>query len=105
MCVPYPDKPPPTLPQTIKNKLKQITNEVEVRSFLTKLDERKAVGLDYISSWLQSGAWRFYKTQLRSSLEYACLAWGGAARKRLVLIDKVHERAARLIKDRAEQEL
>ena len=41
-----------------------------------------------------------YKSQVRSSLEYACLAWGGAASKHLALLDKVQDRAARLIRDR-----
>ena len=39
-----------------------------------------------------------YKAQVRSSLEYACLAWGGAASKHLALLDKVQDRAARLIR-------
>ena len=41
-----------------------------------------------------------YKAQVRSSLEYASLAWGGAASKHLALLDKVQDRAARLIRDR-----
>ncbi|XP_045105433.1 uncharacterized protein LOC123500953 [Portunus trituberculatus] len=51
-------------------------------------------------SWLldSEGLELLYKTQVRSSLEYACLAWGGAARTHLALLDKVQERAARLIK-------
>ncbi|XP_045115988.1 uncharacterized protein LOC123507079 [Portunus trituberculatus] len=32
-----------------------------------------------------------YKSQVRSSLEYACLAWGGAASKHLALLDKVQD--------------
>lgn len=40
-----------------------------------------------------------YKAQVRSSLEYACLAWGGAANKHLALLDKVQDRAARLIRN------
>ncbi|XP_045117635.1 uncharacterized protein LOC123508165 [Portunus trituberculatus] len=32
-------------------------------------------------------------------LEYACLAWGGAASKHLALLDKVQDRAARLIRE------
>ncbi|MPC89032.1 hypothetical protein E2C01_083960 [Portunus trituberculatus] len=54
MCMPDPDKPPPILPQSIKDKLQQITSEAEVRSTLTKLDKRKAVGLDNINSHLLS---------------------------------------------------
>ncbi|MPC93186.1 hypothetical protein E2C01_088308 [Portunus trituberculatus] len=51
-------------------------------------------------SWLldSEGLELLYKAQVRSSLEYACLAWGGAARTHLALLDKVQERAARLIK-------
>ncbi|MPC88968.1 hypothetical protein E2C01_083895 [Portunus trituberculatus] len=30
-----------------------------------------------------------YKAQVRSSLEYTCLAWGDAASKHLVLLNKV----------------
>ncbi|MPC85743.1 hypothetical protein E2C01_080532 [Portunus trituberculatus] len=33
-------------------------------------------------------------------LEYACLAWGGTARKHLVLIEKVQEHSAQLIKEK-----
>ncbi|KAG0720260.1 hypothetical protein GWK47_006869 [Chionoecetes opilio] len=40
-----------------------------------------------------------YKAQVRSSLEYACLAWGGAANKHLALLDKVQARAVRIIED------
>ena len=40
-----------------------------------------------------------YKAQVRSSLEYACLAWGGAARRHLAFLDKVQDRAVRLITD------
>ena len=52
-------------------------------------------------SWLLDGRGLelLYKAQVRSSLEYACLAWGGAANKHLALLDKVQSRAARLIKD------
>ncbi|XP_045105076.1 uncharacterized protein LOC123500423 [Portunus trituberculatus] len=51
-------------------------------------------------SWLldSEGLELLYKAQVRSSLEYASLAWGGAARTHLALLDKVQERAARLIK-------
>ncbi|KAG0723449.1 hypothetical protein GWK47_042715 [Chionoecetes opilio] len=40
-----------------------------------------------------------YKAQVRYSLEYACLAWGGAANKHLALLYKIHVRAVRIIKD------
>ena len=41
-----------------------------------------------------------YKAQIRSTLEYACLAWGGAASSHLALLDKVQARAVGLIKNR-----
>ncbi|KAG0727766.1 Calcitonin gene-related peptide type 1 receptor [Chionoecetes opilio] len=52
-------------------------------------------------SWLLDGRGLeiLYKTQVRSSLEYACLAWGGAANKHLAFLDKVQARAVRIIKD------
>ena len=52
-------------------------------------------------SWLldSKGLEILYKAQVRSSLEYACLAWGGAASKHLALLDKVQDRAERLIKN------
>ncbi|KAG0716842.1 hypothetical protein GWK47_008674 [Chionoecetes opilio] len=37
--------------------------------------------------------------QVRSFLEYACLAWGGAANKQLILLNKVQARAVRIIED------
>ena len=40
-----------------------------------------------------------YKAQVLSSLEYACLAWGQAARRHLALLDKVQDRAVKLITD------
>jgi len=51
-------------------------------------------------SWLLDGRGLelLYKAQVRSSLEYAGLAWGGAATKHLALLDKVQDRAARLIR-------
>ncbi|MPC88890.1 hypothetical protein E2C01_083813 [Portunus trituberculatus] len=39
-----------------------------------------------------------YKAEIRSSLEYSCFAWGGAAPWTAVL-DKIQKRAERLIKD------
>ena len=47
-------------------------------------------------SWLldRRGLEVFYKAQVRSSLDYACLAWGGATTKYLVLLDKVQARVA-----------
>ncbi|XP_063871040.1 uncharacterized protein LOC135106194 [Scylla paramamosain] len=40
-----------------------------------------------------------YKAQVRSSLEYSCHAWGGAASRHLSLLDWVQARAVRLIKE------
>lgn len=52
-------------------------------------------------SWLLDGKGleMLYKAQIRSSMEYSSLAWGGAAKKHLSLLDKVQARAVRLIKD------
>ncbi|XP_045106831.1 uncharacterized protein LOC123501859 [Portunus trituberculatus] len=52
-------------------------------------------------SWLldDKGLEILYKAQVRSSLEYSCLAWGGAASRHLSLLDRVQARAVRLIKD------
>ena len=52
-------------------------------------------------SWLldNKGLEMLYKAQVRSSLEYSCLAWGGAASRHLSLLDRVQARAVRLIKD------
>ncbi|KAG0708049.1 hypothetical protein GWK47_024081 [Chionoecetes opilio] len=52
-------------------------------------------------SWLLEGRGLeiLYKPQVRSSLEYACLAWGSAANKHLALLDKVQARAVRIIED------
>ena len=40
-----------------------------------------------------------YKSQVRSLLEYAPLAWGGAAAKHLSLLDRVQDRARSIIQD------
>ncbi|KAG0722442.1 hypothetical protein GWK47_044460 [Chionoecetes opilio] len=52
-------------------------------------------------SWLldSKGLEVLYKAQVRSSMEYACLGWGGAANKHLALLDKVQDRALRLIRN------
>ncbi|KAG0714779.1 hypothetical protein GWK47_013473 [Chionoecetes opilio] len=52
-------------------------------------------------SWLLDGKGLevLYKAKVRSSMEYACLGWGGAANKHLALLDKVQGRAVRLIRD------
>ncbi|KAG0716295.1 hypothetical protein GWK47_010038 [Chionoecetes opilio] len=52
-------------------------------------------------SWLLDGRGLeiIYKAQVRASLEYACLAWGGAAKKHLSLLDKVQARAVRIIEN------
>ena len=44
-----------------------------------------------------------YKAQVRFSLEYACLACGGAANKHLTLLYRVQERAAKLIREAGHQ--
>ena len=53
-------------------------------------------------SWLLDGKGLevLYKAQVRSSLEYSCLAWGGAASRHLSLLDRVQARAVRLIRGR-----
>lgn len=50
-------------------------------------------------SWLLDckGRQLLYKAQIRSTLEYACLAWGGAAPSHLSTLDKIQRRAARII--------
>ena len=52
-------------------------------------------------SWLldRGGRELLYKTQIRSSLEYSCLAWGGAAPSHLALLDRIQRRAERIIQD------
>ncbi|KAG0728248.1 hypothetical protein GWK47_032881 [Chionoecetes opilio] len=52
-------------------------------------------------SWLldSNGLEVLYRALVRSSMEYACLGWGGAANKHLALFDKVQGRAVRLIRD------
>ncbi|KAG0723155.1 hypothetical protein GWK47_043161 [Chionoecetes opilio] len=52
-------------------------------------------------SWLldSKGLEVLYKAQVRSSVEYACLGWGGTANNQLALLDKVQGRAIRLIMD------
>ncbi|XP_050704952.1 uncharacterized protein LOC126990373, partial [Eriocheir sinensis] len=51
-------------------------------------------------SWLLDGRGLevLYKSQIRSSLEYACLAWGGAAHRHLAHLNRVQDRAERLIR-------
>ena len=44
---------------------------------------------------------QLYKSQIRSSLEYAMLAWSGAAQTHMVVLDKIQERAERLARTRA----
>ncbi|KAK3857130.1 hypothetical protein Pcinc_036597 [Petrolisthes cinctipes] len=52
-------------------------------------------------SWLLDNRRRelLYKAQIRSSLEYSCLAWGGAAPSHISVLDKVQRRAERIIWD------
>ena len=40
-----------------------------------------------------------YNAQIRSSLKYCCLAWGGAAPTHLAMLDKIQRRAARIIRE------
>ena len=57
--------------------------------------------------WLldSKGLQMLYKAQVRYSMEYSRLAWGGVANKHLFLLDKVQARAVRLIRDNgADQE-
>ncbi|KAK4315303.1 hypothetical protein Pmani_013474 [Petrolisthes manimaculis] len=52
-------------------------------------------------SWLLDNRGRelLYKAQIRSTLEYSCLAWGGAAPSHIAVLDKVQQRAERIIWD------
>ncbi|KAK4324575.1 hypothetical protein Pmani_004786 [Petrolisthes manimaculis] len=52
-------------------------------------------------SWLLDNRRRelLYKAQIRSTLEYSCLAWGGAAPSHIAVLDKVQRRAERIIWD------
>lgn len=65
---------------------------------LTRTASRKLASLRRIS-WLLDNRGRevLYKAQIRSSLEYSCLAWGGAANKYLTLLNKIQDRAVRII--------
>ena len=50
MCVPDPERPPPTLPDIVKDKLLCVTtSEVEAKAVLLKLDVQKVVGPDNLS--------------------------------------------------------
>ena len=40
---------------------------------------------------------QLYKSQIRSSMEYAALAWSGAAQTHLAVLDKIQDRASRLV--------
>ncbi|MPC92105.1 hypothetical protein E2C01_087176 [Portunus trituberculatus] len=40
-----------------------------------------------------------YKAEIRSSLEYSCLAWGGAAPSNPAVLDKIERRAERQISE------
>ena len=52
-------------------------------------------------SWLLDSRGRelLYNAQIRSSLEYCCLAWGGAAPTHLAMLDKIQRRAERIISE------
>ena len=58
-------------------------------------------------SWLLDARGRelLYKSQVRSSLEYSCLAWGGAASSHLGLLDKIQRRAERIIRDDQQEQV
>ena len=57
-------------------------------------------------SWLLDirGRELLYKAQIRSPMEYSCLAWGGAASSHLTLLDKIQRRAERLIREGPSQQ-
>ena len=46
-----------------------------------------------------------YKAQIRSTIEYASLSWGGAANKHLSLLDKMQRRASRIIRGNTQTEV
>lgn len=73
---------------------------------LARAASRKLTSLSRIS-WLMDSRGRevLYKAQIRSSLEYSCLTWGGAASTHLALLDKIQERAWRIITDRQPEHL
>lgn len=73
---------------------------------LARAASRKLTSLRRIS-WLMDSRGRevLYKAQIRSSLEYSCLTWGGAASTHLALLDKIQERAWRIITDRQPEHL
>ena len=52
-------------------------------------------------SWLldDMGLETLYKAQVRSSMEFACLAWVNTSNKHLILLGRVQDRVARLITD------
>ena len=50
MCIPDPERPPPTLPDIVSDKIVLVkTSESEVKGLLLKVNENKAVGPDNIS--------------------------------------------------------
>ena len=56
-------------------------------------------------SWLLDvkGKEMLYKAQIRSSLEYSSLAWGGAANIHLNLLDKIQKRAKKMVEEGSPQ--
>ncbi|XP_045124027.1 uncharacterized protein LOC123511983 [Portunus trituberculatus] len=78
-------------------------SKLTYQAHLTQL-ARTAAGklacLRRMSGFLDSrGRELLYKAEIRSSLEYSCLAWGGAAPSHLAVLDKIQRRAERLIED------
>ncbi|XP_042878297.1 uncharacterized protein LOC122257201 [Penaeus japonicus] len=80
---------------------KRMTFKSHIESLARKASQ-KIASLRRIS-WLLDGKGKelLYKAQIRSSLEYSCLAWGGANNKYLCILDKVQERARKIIEDRS----
>lgn len=65
----------------------------------------KISALRRMKSFLDAkGLLTLYKAQVRSSLEYASLAWMSCSRTHLLLLDKVQRRAERLIADVSQQQ-
>ncbi|MPC32059.1 hypothetical protein E2C01_025362 [Portunus trituberculatus] len=77
----------------------KLTYQTHIRQ-LTRASARKLACLLRMAGLLDSkGLELLYKAEIRSSLEYSCLAWGGAAPSHLAVLDKIQRRAERLIKD------
>ena len=78
-------------------------SKLTFRTHITQLTRTAAGKLTCLRriSWLLDARGRelLYKSQVRSSLEYSCLAWGGAASSHLGLLDRIQRRAERIIWD------